>query len=81
VPRDDTSAAIVGQVLRDARESKDLTQQEVALRSRMDRAYLNEVEAGKRSLSVDRLLRLASALEVSAGTLVARIERRLNKKK
>jgi transcriptional regulator with XRE-family HTH domain len=77
VPHDDTSAAVVGRVLREAREQAGVTQQDVALRTRMDRAYLSEVENGKRSLSIDRLLRICRAIDVKAATVVARIERQL----
>lgn len=77
MPRNETSAAVIGRVLREARERAGVTQQDVALRARMDRAYLSEVENGKRSLSVDRLLRICRAIGVQPGTILDRIERTL----
>ena len=77
--RDDRSAIAVGRVLRQARKSAGVTQQEVALRARMDRAYLSEVENGKRSLSIDRLLLICKAMNVPASTIVGRIERALRR--
>jgi transcriptional regulator with XRE-family HTH domain len=44
----------------------------------MDRAYLSEVENGKRSLSVDRLLRICRALGWRATDVIAAVEGELN---
>lgn len=77
MPRNERSATVIGSVLREAREQSGLTQQELALRAGMDRAYVNEVENGKRSLSVDRMLRLCAAIRVRTGTLMNRIEKEL----
>ena len=77
MPRNENSAAAVGRVLREAREAAGATQQDVALRAGMDRAYLSEVENGKRSLSVDRLLRVCRAIGVRASTVIGRIEKAL----
>jgi transcriptional regulator with XRE-family HTH domain len=76
VPRDDTSATAVGQVLCEARDEAGLTQEELAARAGMDRSYVSDVERGEASLSVDRLLRICRALGVKAATIVERIERR-----
>lgn len=77
VAKDERSARVIGRVLRAARERSRLTQQELALRADMDRAYVNEVENGKRSVSVDRMLRLCLAIGVATGTVMNRIEREL----
>jgi transcriptional regulator with XRE-family HTH domain len=80
VARNEKSAAVIGQVLRAARERAGLTQQQLALKARMDRAYVNEVENGKRSLSVDRFLRLCDVLGTSAPTVIGRIDSALRPK-
>jgi transcriptional regulator with XRE-family HTH domain len=46
-----------------------------------DRAYISEVENGKRSLSLDRLLRLCGSLEVKAANVIADVEEELRKRK
>jgi transcriptional regulator with XRE-family HTH domain len=76
VPRDNTSASVVGQVLCGAREEAGLTQEEVAARANMDRSYISDVERGIASLSVDRLLRICDALGISAASVIGRIEQR-----
>ena len=45
----------------------------------MDRAYVNEVEAGKPSLSVYRLLRICQALGVNASKILKKVEEKLSK--
>ena len=68
---------MVGRVLRQAREAAGVSQQDAAARADMDRAYVSEVENGKRSISLDRFLRLCAGLNVRAGDAVAEIERQL----
>lgn len=58
-----------------------MTQEEAAKRAQMDRAYICEVENGKRSLSVDRLLRLCGSMNVPAATIIAEVEQELRKKR
>jgi len=76
VPRDSTSAIIVGQVLCEFREKAGLTQEALAARAKMDRSYVSDVERGEASLSVDRLLRICTALNVRASVVMDRIEKR-----
>jgi transcriptional regulator with XRE-family HTH domain len=84
VPRNDRcndkSAAVIGRVLRETREASGLTQQEVAMRADMDRAYISEVEGGKRSLSVDRLLRICESMNLRAAKVIADVEQKLKSK-
>ena len=66
---------MLGQVLREAREAAGLTQEAVAAKAAMDRAYVSEIERGRASPSVDRLFRICKAIGVRASTIVARVER------
>lgn len=77
----DRSASVVGFVLRGAREALGITQEEAAMRADMDRAYISEVENGKRSLSVDRLLRLCGSMKVPAAKVIAEVEEELRKRR
>jgi transcriptional regulator with XRE-family HTH domain len=67
----------MGCLLREAREAAGMTQQEVAMGANMDRAYISEVENGKRSLSVDRLLCICESMSVQAADIVAEVEQEL----
>jgi transcriptional regulator with XRE-family HTH domain len=67
---------VVGHELRKAREDKKLSQQEVALRARMDRAFISEIETGKLDPSVRSLFRLCGAIGIRPSTVLARVERK-----
>jgi transcriptional regulator with XRE-family HTH domain len=66
---------MLGEELRKAREAAGLTQQQVAARAQMDRAYVSEIERGKVSLSVERLFRLCEAIGIRPSVILARVER------
>ncbi len=74
MPRDDTTAEVVGRILCEARDAAGLTQEALAAKAKMDRSYVSDVERGKASLSVDRLLRLSKAFGITAAKLIQRIE-------
>ena len=65
----------LGDELRAARESAGLTQEALAAKAKMDRAYISEIERGKADPSVTSLIRLCQALGVRASTILARVER------
>ncbi len=54
-----------GYNLRKIRESKGLTQEEVAYIACFSRSYYTEVEQGKRNLSLLNIYKLAKALNIS----------------
>lgn len=68
---------MVGQVLCEARDEAGMTQEQIAAKANMDRSYISDVERGTASLSVDRLLRICSALGISAAIIMGRIEQRI----
>ncbi|MCH8618134.1 helix-turn-helix transcriptional regulator [Undibacterium sp. TS12] len=61
---------IFGQNLRRARRLKDISQEELALRSELSRTYVSEVERGIRNVSIDNMDILAQALGISLSELV-----------
>ncbi len=54
-----------GDNLKRIRESKNLTQEDIAYTAGFSRSYYTEVEQGKRNPSLLNINRLANALEVS----------------
>ncbi|MCB9989706.1 MAG: helix-turn-helix transcriptional regulator [Rhodospirillales bacterium] len=52
------------------RHELKLSQEELALRSRLDRTYLSGIENGKKNLSLAVFLRLSEALETDPWTLL-----------
>lgn len=60
----------LGRNLRRARESRELTQEQVAERSGVHATEVSRIEAGKRDPKVSTVERLAAAVEVSPGELL-----------
>ena len=57
------------------RGEKGLTQEQLAQRTMMDRAYIAGVETGVRNLTFDSMLRIADGLDVSMAFLCKDVDR------
>ncbi|MBL1407612.1 helix-turn-helix domain-containing protein [Sphingobacterium faecale] len=55
----------VGLKIKELRKSLGLTQEALAFKANMDKTYVNEVENGKRNISIVNLEKLIIALESS----------------
>jgi transcriptional regulator with XRE-family HTH domain len=62
----------LGKVIRSAREQLDYSQEGFARRAGIDRSYYGAIERGEFNLSVDTVLKIAAALEMTAGELFGR---------
>jgi transcriptional regulator with XRE-family HTH domain len=65
----------LGDELRRARTDAGLTQEEVARKAKLDRAYVSQLENDHKSPTVDTLFRLCRAIGIKASTLLGRVER------
>ena len=54
----------LGKKMQALRKTKRLSQEELAYQAKIDYSYLNQVEAGKRNISIKRLERIAKVLKV-----------------
>lgn len=63
--------AVFGQNVRRLRQARGLSQEALASRAGMDRSYLGSVERGKRNISLQGMVTIARALDVSVSELVA----------
>lgn len=61
----------MGQMIRAARTDMGMTQQELAKSSDLDRTYISQVERGRQNVSIGAALRIAHALDVPIGALLA----------
>jgi transcriptional regulator with XRE-family HTH domain len=61
---------IFGDNLRQIREQKDLSQEQIAYEAGFSRSYYTEVETGKRNISLLNIIRIASLLEVELSDLI-----------
>ena len=62
--------AAIGQRIRELRRSKNWSQLELAHKADLSPSYLAELERGGRNPSLETILSLAAALDVSSGYLV-----------
>lgn len=66
--------ADIGYHLKVKRESLGLSQEELADRSGLHRTYITDIERGHRNITIQSILRLASALQLSLGELFSGID-------
>lgn len=59
-----------GDRIREIREAKRLTQDQLAERTKISKGFLSDVENGKRNVSSEYLLRIANALNASVDYLL-----------
>jgi transcriptional regulator with XRE-family HTH domain len=62
--------ATVGDRIREIREAKKLTQDQLAEKASISKGFLSEVENGKRNVSSEYLLRIANSLGASVDYLL-----------
>ena len=66
---------MLGELLRKARLSAGMTQEQLALRANVDRSYLSEIERDVRHPTVQMLLKLCRAMNVPAANMIAQLEK------
>ena len=60
----------LGNTVRAERQVRKLTQQELAFEAGLSLTYVGEIERGQRMVSIDTLLRVARALDLTAAELL-----------
>jgi transcriptional regulator with XRE-family HTH domain len=60
----------LGNTVRAERQARKLTQQELAFQAELSLTYVGEIERGQRMVSIDTLLRVARALDLTAAQLL-----------
>lgn len=63
-------AEVLGAKIREARKSRDMSQESLAQAANIDRSFLGRIERGEMNLSVKVLYRLAQALDYSVVMLL-----------
>ena len=66
---------MLGKEIRKARLKAGLTQEAVAVKCRLSREFISQVERDVSSPSVENFLKICRAIHVSAGPLISRVER------
>jgi transcriptional regulator with XRE-family HTH domain len=70
-------STVFGQVLREQRLSRELSQEELALAADVDRTFVSQMERGIRQPTITTLMKLAGALGLQPSTLIVRMEKLL----
>jgi len=76
-----TPTEAFGEVLRELREERDLTQEALALEAGTERSHISALERAEKGPSLATILRLSRALSVPASDLIERVERKLAEKR
>lgn len=64
-----------GKVIRQLRQQKGVSQEELADLCGLHRTYISDVELGKRNVSLENIERLAQALDANVSDVFVEIER------
>jgi transcriptional regulator with XRE-family HTH domain len=70
-----------GQVLRELRKGRNLSQEVLAMESGLERNYVSLLELGRNSASVKTIFKLTSALGVSVAEFMALVENKTKEKR
>lgn len=76
--RKKTPTEAFGEVLREVRDKKGLTQETLALDAGTERSHISALERAEKCPTLGTILRLAQALGMPAGDLGARVEQKLS---
>lgn len=55
----------IGQRIKELRNTRNLSQESLALQAEVDRTYMNSVENGRRNISVQTLQKIVTGLNIS----------------
>ncbi|MCM3473637.1 MULTISPECIES: helix-turn-helix domain-containing protein [Brevibacillus] len=70
---------IFGAVLRRYRKLRNLSQEELALQSNLDRTYISLLETGKRSPTINTLFAVCETLNIKPSDLIKEVENEYKK--
>jgi transcriptional regulator with XRE-family HTH domain len=65
---------MMGDELRKLRERAEMTQEELSFMAGLSRPYVSQLERDLKSPTVDTLFRICDALEVSAASVIKRVD-------
>jgi len=67
----------LGRAIRQVREDRQISQDQLATKAELDRSYVSSIENGKRNVSIQSLNKIANSLGVSLTELIQLAEDRL----
>jgi transcriptional regulator with XRE-family HTH domain len=79
VRKDLSPEAAFGRVLREIRQGRSVSQEELAARSGYHRTYIGQLERGEKSPSLRTIFNLAGSLDTTPSKVIASVEREVDK--
>ena len=73
------SSVLIGQVIRECRTSRGLSQEVVSGLAPLHRTHYSKIERGERSPTIDTLFKIAHAMDMAPHDLVIKIEAAVEK--
>lgn len=70
---------IFGMVLRELRQGKGFSQENLGFEAGFHRTYVSQLERGQKSPSLNAVFRLAAALKINPSAFIAKVEQRVGK--
>ncbi|MDA2934831.1 helix-turn-helix domain-containing protein [Acidobacteria bacterium AH-259-D05] len=80
MPLDVQALRKIGQRIREARKEKGISQEQLAERSNLSHTYVGRLERGEKQPSLDTLVTIAEAVQVSPVDLLMDLDVKLGKK-
>jgi transcriptional regulator with XRE-family HTH domain len=71
-PKKSAANQTLGRAIRTVRRERGFAQEAFAARAGIDRSYFGAIERGEFNVSLDKIVRLANGLGISASELLAR---------
>ena len=75
-----TAEVAFGQILRERRLAKGLTQADLESESRIDRSYISQLENGQKQVCLKSIIQIAMKLGMEPGELVTETIRRMDRR-
>jgi transcriptional regulator with XRE-family HTH domain len=66
--------SVFGKILKSKRQSINLSQEQLGLKSRLSRSYISDLEMDKKDPSLFTIFKLASALQLKPSVLIDEVE-------
>lgn len=76
--KEDQISKIVGEVIRDLRKEKGLTQEKLAELAELHVNYISFLERGMRQPTLNTLISISTAFKIKVSDLIKRVEEALN---
>lgn len=81
MPAKNRRSVLLGEMLRQARQSAGITQEQLAFDAKVDRTYVSQLENGHKSPTVDVLFSICPVLGVAVSDLIRQVEHGLESRR